>query len=63
MRVGARMLCASLLCCLTIAVSGCRDQSAKVRSDATAADTGAMGGLTPDQIRARAEPMSPAKAE
>ena len=63
MRVGARLLCASLLCCLPIAVSGCREQSAKVRSDTTAADTGAIGGLTPDQIRARAEPMSPAKAE
>jgi hypothetical protein len=33
------------------------------RDPAVGVDTGAMGGLTPEEIRARAEPMSPEKAE
>jgi hypothetical protein len=63
MRVGARILYAGLLCSLAIVASACRDQGEGTASDTIAADTGAMGGLTPDQIRARAEPMSPARAE
>ena len=56
---------AALLVCLATAAGGCRGKSAAgTARDATAPeDTGAMGGLTPDQIRARADSMSPARAE
>jgi hypothetical protein len=55
---------ATLLVCLAAAAGGCRGKSGGAAGDIAApSDTGAMGGLTPDQIRARAEPMTPAKAE
>jgi hypothetical protein len=55
---------ATLLVCLAAAAGGCRGESDGTARDATVAtDTGAMGGLTPDQIRARAESMTPAQAE
>jgi hypothetical protein len=55
---------ATLLVCLTAAAGGCRGRNDGAGRDATLpTDTGAMGGLTPDQIRARAEPMTPARAE
>jgi hypothetical protein len=55
---------AALLVCLATVSGGCRGKSAGTAHDATAPeDTGAMGGLTPDQIKARADSMSPARAE
>lgn len=55
---------ATLLVCMAAAAGGCRGKSDGAAREGTApTDTGAMGGLTPDQIRARAEPMSPAQAE
>lgn len=64
MKLGSEFLAAVLFASLTAAVAGCesRNEGAEVETTVTA-DTGALGGLTPAEIRARAEPMSPEVAE
>jgi hypothetical protein len=56
---------AATLLGLALATAGCGgSERAGGRSDAgDAPDTGAVGGLSPEELRARAEPMSPEQAE
>jgi hypothetical protein len=64
MRIVPGLARATLLVCLAVAAGGCRGKGGGAARDVDVpTDTGAMGGLTPDQIRARAEPMTPAQAE
>jgi hypothetical protein len=61
---GARAVGTGLLVLLAGGVAACGGGGEGTTRDTTVgADTGAMGGLTPEEIRARAEPMSPEKAE
>lgn len=47
-----------------LGAAGCRQsERAGTAVEAESPDTGVFGGLTPEQIRRRVEPMSPAQAE
>lgn len=64
MRVSAGWGRVGLLLVVAMVAGGCGTKEKGATNDTTTvADTGAIGGLTPDEIRARAEPMSPEKAE
>lgn len=52
------------LLALLVVLAGCGGAEEAVEAEVEpAADPGAMDGLTPEQIRVQAEPMSPAVAE
>ncbi len=64
MMMTVRVLGTGLLLLFAGGVAACGGSGGgAARDTAVSADTGAMGGLTPEEIRARAEPMSPEKAE
>lgn len=64
MRISSGVRSVAALACLAGAAGGCQAREAgMVQDTAVVADTGVMGGLTPEEIRARAQPMSPARAE
>jgi hypothetical protein len=50
---------------LALGATGCasRDAGSDRADSGTPTDTGAVGGLSPEELRARAEPMSPEQAE